>query len=116
MTIISTAHTKPITPNDEVRRDWMENTPLKVNGRTIGVDWDGVVDKACLWAAEREFDEVCKLVSPETARMLREVRRPPLARAALSMVTEWLQQQCGYEPTEDNLRLIHDALVQKLEG
>lgn len=116
MTIISTAHTRPVTPNDEVKRDWMDHTPLVSNGRTIGVNWEGVIDKACLWSAEREFDEVCKLVPPEIAAMLRDVRRPPLARLALNMVTEWLQQGGGYEPTLDDLHLLQDALVQKLGG
>lgn len=95
----------------------MEHTPLSINGRTIGVDWDRVIDKACLWAAEREFDEVCKLVPPEVARMLREVRRPPLARVALNRVSDLLQQSDGLHSlpvNEDDLRLIHDALVQKL--
>lgn len=119
MTIVSTAHTKPVIPNDEVREDWKAQCPLVSNGRTIGTDIDRVIDKACLWAAEREFDEVCKLVPPEVAQMLRDVRRPPLARAALDRVTELLQQSDGLHSLpvdESDLRLLHDALVQKLEG
>lgn len=116
MTIISTAHTKSLIPNDEVREDWKEQCPLISNGRTIGVDWDEVIDKACLWAAEREFDEVCKLLDPKTAQMLRDVRRPPLARIALERITQLMSQGGDREPTINDMRLFHDALVQKLEG